>query len=184
MTMQTDWINQLADYRGVLTFPGFSSATPVNIPLYIKQHPIPVRKPKVSEITTIPTTLPAAAPAWTSATGAVFYGSSEPLTLQLQGWVITPTISTTINWDPTYDGSFGGVSLGLLDWSYGDVICGYMEGRLGANSIGLWQQNDPVSYTDPYGRQYASPVITAFDYEYVNPHKKQSFNLTLWLENN
>ena len=191
MASTVDWVTQLSDYRGLLTFPGFATpAQTVTIPLFIKQHPIPVRQPKPVEVTTIPVQLPSATPLWASSSEVVFYGNPDALTLQLQGWVITPTTQITIggvtarHWNPTYDGSFLGTPLGLTDWSYGDVICGYMEGRLNALSTSLWQQTDPVSYTDPYGRQYSNPIITAFEYDYVAPQKKQPFTMTLWFDKN
>ena len=181
-----NWANQLADYRGVLTFPSPNGVLPqVTIPLFIKDHPVPARNPKVSEVITEPSPLTT----WGTSTAAVFYGTMDPLVLDLSGWLITPTsvVGSMTLWDPTHNGekvSRGGTSLGLQNWSYGDVITAYLEGSILATSAGYWDPVHPLSYTDPYGRQYNSPIVTAFNYNYARPHKKQTFTLSLWLEQN
>ena len=192
MPIKFDWSAQVADYRGLLTFPQVTdagTATPITypsitIPLYIKEHPIPVRAPKITEVNTLPVALPNAT--WQTGYSAMFFGAPSPLSLQLSGWVITPTtpINRISTWDPTTDGRFkkeGGTSLGLLNWSYGDLITAYLDGRMNRTDQ-IWKRVDPISYTDPYGRVYTSPIVTSFEYNYVQPQKKQTFSLELWLE--
>jgi hypothetical protein len=182
-----NWTQQLADYRGVLNFDAKTGGLPaVSIPLYIKSHPVPTRNPKVTEVNSIPTFM--GSTQLPSAQTAIFYGTPEPLTLDLSGWIITPTsiISGKSVWDPTTDGkkvAAGGTSLNLTNWSYGDLITAYTEGTAhGASSTSAWKPINPSSYVDPYGRSYASPVIMNFSYNYVRPNKKQTFSLMLWLE--
>lgn len=181
-----DWESQLADYTGKLTFAASTSyASTVTIPLFIKSHPVPVRNPKIVEIATLPSQLDAGT--WEVSQAALFYGASDPLVLELSGWMITPTTKSGADTilAPTADGSASGTSMGssFYHWSYGDLICAYMEGRMNPTTNGnVWSKQDPLYYTDPYGRRYSKPTIMAFDFSHVKPVKKQNFSLTLWLD--
>lgn len=185
-----DWEAVVADYRGLLTFPAVTdsytstSYSSCTIPLFIKEHPTAVRKQKTTEISSI---------GWQTYNGweidphAIFQGTAEPLQIQISGWIITPlsTSGFTKFFDPTTDGrsvAAGGTSLGVLYHSYGELILAYIEGRMKRNDKGAFVRVDPTSYTDPYGRQYNNPKIMLFESAFTPIPKKQTFSMTLWLE--
>lgn len=192
-----DWVLQftIGTYvPSLLAFPqvyDVPSATlyPVTlIPLYVKEHPVPVRKPKVTEINTMPMMDPSSQ--FETSVNVLFFGVPEVLQVAISGWMITPMTTTTdpanggtaYQWNPTHDGTSTGTSLGLPGVNYGDLICAYLEGRMSRNAEGRWFRQDPVLYIDPYGRAYPKAIISTFEPGLGVVAKKQDFSMTLFLE--
>lgn len=182
--MKHDVIAQLADYRGVLHWNGYTDGggnvrPVVDLPLYIKEHPIPIRKPKLTEISTV--TMLDHQTQRDTGVNVLFWGAPEPLTLTLGGWLLTPVVPVTS----------GGLTIGhkwsipeypTQNISYAELISAYIEGRLNLSAGGAWQRRDPDYYISPYGHQFTNPIITTWEPSYQPNMAKQAFNMTLLLE--
>lgn len=167
-----DIASQVNRYKGIL---GWSSPYALEIEMFIKEHPIPVRKPKTTEISAVsqyePTSL------MNMDTPTMFYGSPDALQLQLSGWLITPKSGN--QWAPT-DRSGSVLNVGNL--SYADIISGLITGRLNQSGGGGFVRKDPDYYISPYGHRYNSPIIAAWEPQYSVNMRKQPFSMTLFLE--
>lgn len=182
-----DIAQMVADYRGVLHWNSFSTYSngvsltrpALDLPLFIKDHPIPVRKPKVTEVVTVPTIDPFSGK--DTHASYLFFGSPDILQVVLSGWIITPKADST-SWGATVDGSQSGTSLGLIEKSYGDIVAMYIEGEMNQTIGGAWQRKDPDYYITPHGQRYNNPKIATWDIQYTTNMRKQLFNMTLYLE--
>lgn len=176
---------QTADYRGLLAFDTVTDAKSsvtypqVTIPLFLREMPIPVRQPKITEVNTANSF----SSTYQKGFHGLFYGTPEPLIVQVSGWLITPTTGTPKIWTPTSDGTQNFAnSLGLTHVSYGELILAYIEGRMQRESTGAGHPKHPSIYVDPYGNVYANPVITSFEASFTPILKKQMFSMSIWLE--
>lgn len=152
-----DVVQQLSNYKGIL---GWTST--IEIELFIKNHPIPVRRPKTTELSLVQqiddnSNLD-------TAFKGIFFGSPDPLELQLDGWLITPISSHQFN--TTYGNK-----------SYAEVISGFLSGELNSG-----QRRDPDYYISPYGQKFGSPIISNWEPRYTATMIKQEFSMTLILE--
>ena len=174
--MRLDIVQQLADYRGVLGWNAVGGKWPdIEVPLFIQEHPIPLRKPKLTEVALAGITDPISGKELR--THYIFSGAPELLSLAISGWIITPTASGAFT---PKDKAGSNLSLGNV--SYGEIILAFIEGHMDISSAGAFNRKDPDYYITPYGQKYNSPIIQAFDLSYTPTMKKQQFNMTLLLE--
>lgn len=181
--MRQDIVQQLADYRGVLHWDSFSAydnggvvtRPAVDIPLYIKEHPLPFRKPKPTEIATVPTIDPMSG--FDNSWQAVFWGAPDLLQITVSGWIITPIASGAFT--PV---DAAGSLLNLGNISYAELISAYIEGRMNQTIKGASQRKDPTYYISPQGHKYNNPIIAVWDPQYSPTMRKQPFSMTLYLE--
>lgn len=169
--MKFDAVN-ITKYEGHLVWEAASTTIGqrLEIPLFIKDHPIPIRKPKVTEIHTVDTRDHRTGT--DVSTHVLFAAAPEILQVSISGWLITPWIGT--RWDPKNDvGTSIYATVGNLH--YGEIIGYLLEGRYGG-------RKDPDYYYSPYGMSYEKPVISTWDFGVtVNP-RKQTFQSTIFLE--
>lgn len=160
--MKSDIIEQLADYRGVL---GWDSS--IEIPLFIKDHPIPQRRSRATEITTVPSADHKTGMDVT--TQLLFFGAPDILQVSISGFIITP-------WDGNqWVTPFGNVT-------YGEIVSMFLEGVLNRSPTGYPQRRDPDYYITPYGQKYDKPIISVWDTSMTLHPKKQIFSATIYLE--
>lgn len=182
--MRQNAAQQLADYRGVL---GWSSYTDgrgnfrkaTEIPLYIREQGIPMRRPQVTEINTATMLDPGSYK--DTGVNAIFWGTPEPLQVLITGFIITPTlrVGDTVQWDPK---ALDASSLNYGNLAYTDIISAYIEGRLNLNVAGVWMRRDPNYFITPQGHKYNDPIIVQYEAQYTTSMRKQQFNMTLFLE--
>lgn len=182
--MRQDIYQQLASYRGYLEWDTFSTAydngalvgrPKVVIELYIKETGVPIRKPKVTEINTIPVKDPLSG--FDTRAQALFWGAPDILQVSLSGWIITPLSGNS--W-ATVDSA--GSALGLGNICYPELIDAYIEGRMNKTINEGTQRRDPDRYITPHGSVYNNPIIAAWDWNFTLNRRKQTFSMTLWLE--
>lgn len=184
-----NFVSQGTQYGGQLTFPAVNAGYPqVTIPLYIRESDIPIRQPKITEISTVPIMDEFGYSDGT--TQAIFYGAADPLQTSISGYIITPCSPVTdantglkyVIMDPTDSGYASGVSLGLQGMSYGDLIWAYLEGKINPIGPAAYRRVDPTSYTDPFGNTYNNVVIISFDCTQQIAINQQNFSMTIGLE--
>lgn len=174
--MRLDIAQQLADYRGVLGWNAVSGKWPaIEIPLFIQEHPIAIRKPKILELATYGTADPISGK--DQKVHYIFRGAPDLLTLTISGWIITPKVSNAFSPKDKL-----GADLNIGNISYGEIILAFIEGHMDISAAGSFNRKDPDYYITPYGQQYNGPVIQTFEMQYTPTMKKQSFNMTLLLE--
>lgn len=188
--MRSDIYQQLAKYTGTLkwsayTAPNGYSFPGLELPLFIKEHPLPIRRPKITEVNTIQQLDPATGTDFSTQT--IFFGTPDPLQMNLSGWVITPILRTGTspeNWTyrPTVDGAAGSTSLSMNGSSYVEVVMDLLTGFYNQNTAGSKLRKDPDFYYSPYGNVYTKPHILAWEGQFTASPKKQSFTMTLQLE--
>lgn len=184
--MRPNYGAQTTNYGGQLIFPATGSFPQViTIPLFIQQIDIPIRKPKLTEVNTIPTHDENSFSDWS--TQALFYGGQSLLISTMSGYLITPVVliadgisgqkyaqlapTTGLSTDP------------LLGYSYGDIVWAYLEGKLNQPNPNVFVRTDPSSYTDPFGNVYTNPVIQQFTCEHApTVTDQQKFTMTIYLE--
>lgn len=152
-----DVVQQLSNYKGVLGWTG-----DIEIDLYIKNHPIAIRRPKTTEmflVQQVDTTS-----GQDTAFKGIFYGTPDPLELQLDGWLITP------------------ISAGQFDTIYGNYSYAETIGMFLSGELNSGVRRDPDYYISPYGHKYNNPVITIWDPKYTPTMRKQEFSMGLLLE--
>lgn len=168
-------LQQLSDYRGVLHWNSYTDGAlnlraAIDIPLYIKEHPIPLRKQKLTEINTIP--MMDVVGQRDTSTQALFWGTPDLLQIQINGFLVTPTAGS--QWAiPEYPDE---------NVSYAEIISGYIEGRLNLTAGGMWRRKDPDYYISPGGQKYVKPIISVWEPQYTPVRQKQQFSMTLLLE--
>lgn len=180
--MRQDIAAYVSDYRGVLGWNGFfdglgTGQNAVEVDLYIKEHPIPQRRLKYSEINTMQHIDPYSK--LDTAVHAVFEQAPDPLSVQIQGWMITPWSSSSNSW-ATKDTSGNVLFSGTL--CYPEIIQLYLDGGMNLNSAGVWQRKDPDYYITPYGQRYANPIIGSYDFSATPNPKKHQFSMLIYLE--
>lgn len=183
--MRQDITAQLASYKGILGWEQFTepySGTvrkKLEVELYIKNMPLPQRKPKFQEINTVDQIDHRSGKDIT--TRVIFAGATDILQTQVDGFLLTPWTQTQTDryWTPlAYDGS----NLGFDRYNYGEIVTMYIEGDMNRNAGGAPQRKDPDYFITPHGQQYSSPVISQWDTQMtVNP-RKQQFTMTIYLE--
>lgn len=174
--MRYDIAQQLTDYRGVLGWNAVGGKWPaIEIPLYIKDHPLPLRRPKVTEINTAPLNDPVSG--YELSTQTIFFGSPDLLQISITGWMITPKSNNQFS-----PKDISGAALSVGNISYPELVMAFIEGRMNISATGAFNRKDPDYYVTPYGHRYNSPIISAFDASYSPTMKKQTFNMTLLLE--
>lgn len=167
--------SQLSDYRGVLHWNGYTDGKAfvrpaIEIPMYIREHPIPMRKPKLTEVSTIP--MEDVAGERDTSVQALFWGTPDLLQIQISGFLLTPT--TNGRWSiPEYPDD---------NVSYAEIISAYIEGRLNLSAGGMWRRRDPDYYISPQGHRYNNPIISIWEPQYTAVRTKQQFTMTLLLE--
>lgn len=184
MATRQDIYQQLASYRGILGWEAFTDAQGNNRPkveveLYIKDHPIPIRKPKLTEINTVTNFHPYESRE--TNTQALFFGAPDTLQLAISGWIITPIVVSGTG----YAFSPKDVSGSVLPYgnvSYAEVIGAYISGKLNLSAVGSYQRKDPDYYISPYGHQFLVPTISVWSPQYAVNMKRQAFSMTLLLE--
>ena len=158
----------------------------MQIPLWLSAADFPIRKPKITEINTVPTPDEWGVSDWSTHT--MFYGAAGALTTNISGYFLTPTtpvvsldtnqLSSQLNPTPPGDNSNT-----FFGYSYADVIWAYLQGKLNQPSVYNFVRTDPTQYIDPYGNVYRGPVIQQFTADYtVGITTKQPFTMTLYLE--
>lgn len=178
--MRSDVVAQLSDYRGALGWYSFtdgqSNVRPyMEIELFIKEYPIPYRKPKITEVNTLSNL---DSQGYDASIQAIFWGSPEPLQVNMNGWLITPYEDA--RWK--LKDKFGNNVFTSQNMTYGDVISAYIEGRLNLSSKGAFQRKDPDYFISPHGQQYSNPVITVWEPSYSVHPMKTPFSMTILLE--
>lgn len=161
--------SQLADYRGI--FGWDSPAT--EIELYIKDHPIPIRRMRPTEIYSSSQIDPRSQ--LETAFGGVFFGSSDLLQIAISGFVLTPTYPKSHASYPQFNTPFGNIS-------YAEVISNFLAGEYSTTSAGALQRYDPDYYITPYGHRYTKPIVAIWECQHTVYQAKQTFNATLYLE--
>lgn len=181
MTTNHNFLTQIASYKGFLGWNAFVDGSGVTRPateveLFIKEHPIPVRRPKVTEVYAKNSIDPMTQ--YDTGFKAIFYGQPDLLQIQLSGWIITPITSSA--WVPA---DLSGTPLSYAgNISYAEVINNYITGEYNQTSAGAFQRKDPDYYTSPHGQVWTNPIIASWEPEYTVNRRKQAFTLTLWLE--
>lgn len=174
---------QTTDYRGLFgwnTFTqpfGTTSRPAMEIELFIKEHSIPIRKKKMTEITGVQQIEPRSERE--TGTVAVFEGAPDMLTLTLSGWTRTPITSGA--YAPTdKNGTTVAAFAGL---SYTEIISAYLDGRMNQSIGEAYQRLDPDYFISPYGHKYNNPVISVWEPAGIAGYgKKHNFSCTLLLE--
>lgn len=180
--MYSDVAAQIADYRGVLGWNSFTNAFGTLIPaievaLYCKEHSIPSRKPKFTELYSAPMLIGDGTKLWNNQLRVIFEGSPDPLAVDISGWIITPTSNN--KWAPV---SKTGATLNLGNVSYADIVTMFITGQMTPTVSGYVERKDPDYYISPYGQQYVDPVIISWEPSYAPVQKKQPFTLSMYLE--
>lgn len=179
--MRSDILAQIADYRGVVGWNAFTepynnTARPaIEVPLYIKEHPIPSRRPKITELASVSDI--DSASGFEVSQNYLFRGAPDALQVTISGWTITPMVNS--RWDPK---DINGNSLNIGDVSYPEIISAYIEGRMNKTLTGGWQRKDPDYYVTPYGQKYTKPIVNSFDPSFTTNPRKHSFSMSLILE--
>lgn len=179
----SDITQQLTDYRGVLgwnswTDPTGASRKAVEVELFCKEHSIPIRKPKFTEVNTLPM-LTGLAQQHNTGVQAIFWGAPDILQASVSGWIITPYNSLTPEWLPK---ALDGTSLGCGNLTYGEYVLSLISGFGNTTPAGAPVRKDPNYYVDPYGHKYDNPIIAAFESQLTTNPRKQTFSMTLYLE--
>lgn len=176
----SDITAQLASYRGFIGWNGFTDAAgnvrpPVRIELFIKDHPLPMRKPKFTEVITTSQIDPISK----LETGfkGIFFGAPDILQVAVSGWIISPIASK--QW-ALKDANGAALSYGNI--SYAEVVSRYLAGEYNLTVAGAAQRRDPDYYITPYGQQYDKPTVALWDPQYSPTMRKQAFSMTLYLE--
>lgn len=179
----------LYPFRSRLVWNAYINSAGVSIPrieieMFIKDYPIPVRKPKLTEINTL--TQPDPVTGHERNAQGLFFGAPEPLQVSFSGWIITPVTpvysgATVIGykWRPV---DYTGAALGWGNISYTQVISAFIQGELNPTTNGSLRRKDPDSFIAPYGQSFQNPVITSFSPQESVNMKKQAFSMTLLLE--
>lgn len=161
-------VSQLANYKGILGWDAISGGPgATEVELYIKDHPIPVRRTKPTEVANVSQIDPRSN--LETAFAGIFFSTPDILQVAISGWLITPTSSN--QWST----SFGNIS-------YGEVVANYISGEYSTTTSGALQRKDPDYYITPYGHRYNKPVIALWDCQYTVFIGKQTFSATLYLE--
>lgn len=183
MTYYVDIDEQTTDYRGVFGWNAFTqplgntSRPAIEIELFIKEHSVPVRKKKLTEINSVSLTDPVSQSE--VGTQAIFEGSPEILTVTLSGWVSTP-IAGGVFTPKDKDGNIWTAAAGL---TYAEIVSAMLEGQLDQTIGKAYRRKDPDYFISPYGHKYTKPIISVWEAEGVASYaKKQAFNATLLLE--
>lgn len=169
-------------YKGILGWNGGTQLEtgvyfpPIEVELFIKEHPIPIRKPKPTEVVTMPQVTPVDRSHDTS-TAAIFFGAPDLLQLQLSGWIITPKINN--QWRVT---DTAGNPLNWGNITYAEVIGYLLSGQANMTRGQAMIRRDPDYYISPYGLQYAKPIVAQWEPQYSPNMRKQPFSMTLYLE--
>lgn len=160
--MKSDIIQQLADYRGVL---GWTNT--IEIPLYLKEHTIPQRKPKPTEINSVSSVDHKTG--LDTTTQMLFFGAPDVLQTSISGFILTPWAGNS--WSTPW----GNIN-------YAEVVSYMLEGILNRTPTGRPKRRDPDYYITPYGKKYEKPIIAVWEPAMTNNPKKQTFSATLYLE--
>lgn len=198
--MQLNWTSQ-STASANLVYPSVTDAAKgttypsVTIPLFLGALPIAVRTPRINEVDTLIYNDGGASIGFQ----AGFYGTPDPLKLQVSGWFITPTTPVFCNTFtpagaltggvfkvpvPTIDGASSSTQLtNLTGTTYADLIYAYVEGRMSVDANKRGTRVDPTSFCDGYGNVYSSPKLLSMDCTFTPTSKKQTFTMTLWIEN-
>lgn len=182
MTVQQDITAQLASYKGLLGWEAFTAPDgqfrpKVEIELFCKEHGIPIRKPRVTEASSVQME---DSQGYDVATRAIFMGAPELLTIQVSGWVVTPVTSTG-QW-ATKDFNGNALTGDYANLTNAEIVCAYIEGELNRTSNQAWRRKDPDYYVSPYGHKYNKPIIVSWEPQYTVHPKKQMFTMVLQLE--
>lgn len=184
--MRQNYSSQTTTYGGALIYnPTVSFPLTITIPLFITTIDIPVRKPKLTEINTIPTHDENSFSDWS--TSVVFYGGQGLLVSTFSGFFITPITQQPDGitgkkysvFVPT-TGNFSTDT--LLGYTYGEIIWAYLEGKLNQPNTNVFVRTDPSTYRDPFGNSYSNPIIQQFESEQTSSTEKQTFTMSLYLE--
>lgn len=180
--MREDIASYVADYRGALGWSAFTngfgvSFNSIEVSLYIKDHPVPQRKLKYTEINTVQQIDPYSH--LDTSVHGVFPQAPEPLSVSISGWMITPWSSSTNTW-ATKDTSGTTLFSGAL--CYPEIIQFFLDGGMNPNSAGVWQRKDPDYYITPYGMRYNHPIVGSYEFSATTNPKKHQFSMLLYLE--
>jgi hypothetical protein len=180
MAAISDIVAQLASYRGFIGWNGFTDGAgnvrpPVRIELFIKDHPLPMRKPKFTEVMSISQIDPRSN--LDTAFKGIFFGAPDILQVAFSGWIISPVSNN--QWALK---DANGTTLNYGNISYTEVISRYLAGEYNLTVSGAARRKDPDYYITPYGQQYDKPVIAIWDPQYSSVRQKQPFTMTLYLE--
>ncbi len=185
MSIRSDIYQTLASYKGILGWAGYTDGggtvvPTIEIELFCKEVSKPIRKQKMTEISTIQTTVPVSATAgYDGSSKTIFWGAPDLLQTSLSGWTITPVVAS--HYDPrAADGTslystFGNVT-------HSEIVSALIEGRLDLDSTGRPRSRHPNYYISPYGHQYIDPIISVWEPGHTPSPKKQTFSCTLYLE--
>lgn len=167
---------QLESYKGILGWKAEAGKWPdIEIPLFIKNHPIPVRKPKITEINTVSVVDPMCFKE--IGTAVFFAGTPDRLQLNLDGWLITPRFNKEFVPVDT-----NGAPLSFGNVTYGEIISAFIQGQMEQTPNEVLKRRDPDYYISPYGHEFLNPIIGNWSTQYSPVPIKQPFSLTLYLE--
>lgn len=177
---------QLQQYGGLLVWEEYTEVysggwrPQMQIPLYIKDFPIPFRNRKNQEVYTRPSQEHITGTETT--TKMLFEGAPDILQVQFTGFILTPWDGST--WQLYIDGraTLGGLTPIYSGFTYGEAVEMYVNGQMNRQVTGRPKRRDPDYFVAPYGQKYINPVIASWDTAFtVNP-RKQTFSCALYLE--
>lgn len=153
---------------------GRAFSADIYVPLFIKDHPYIMRKPKYTEVNTI-TQLTTTGTQDTSFHG-LFQLPSDPLQVTITGWIISPMsggqYATKLN-----DGTVIATAYPTLaNRSYAEIVQALLQGEV------TGQRKDPDAYSTPHGFTYRNPIILSWDFGVSSNARKITFTMTLLLE--
>lgn len=194
--MALDFTQDYGPRAGYLGWDSFVQASDgatrpaVEIELFIKEHSLPVRKKKFSEIYTIDRQDPGSDIGLGNA--VIFEGGPDALTVTISGFCKTPIDSDYVTAPSTWHyGSYhfkpktrAGDDLAWADGlTYVEVISHYLEGRANLSAGLNMQRRDPDYFISPYGHKYNKPIVSVWEPSAVSGYvKKHNFSATLILE--
>lgn len=187
-TYNTNDYELVPDYRGVFGWNEYSArnfADPDNekiqpafeVELFLKEHSIPIRKKKITEVTTIGSIT---GEGIEGGTQMVLEGAPELLTVSLAGWTRTP-INAQGHYAPT--DLEGNEVADLAGYSYSEIVSLYIEGHMNLTPFRALQRKDPDYFITPYGQKYLNPTISVWESApQAGQPKKHNLTATVLLE--
>lgn len=180
-TLDYTYINR---FRGILGWNAFIDGAGNHVPhveieLFISSYPMPVRKVKATEYSTISQIDPVSQKEIGSA--AIFYGPPDVLQMELSGWIITLQDSSR-RWKIFASDGTTSLTSTFGNIPYSEIINSYLSGVVNLTAGGATQRKDPDYYISPQGYMYNTPLISNYQPTFQPGAKKQMFEMTLFLE--
>lgn len=155
----------------------------VEIELFIKDHSIPSRKPKYSELYTVSRFDPSSDV--NINVSAITEGAPDLLSVTLSGFTKTELSVSQETGSLRYRplDANGDPLVSCVGLTYVEVISDYLSGVMNISRGGGMQRKDPDYFISPYGHRYGKPIVQIWEPEAVASFaKKHNFSCTLLLE--